>query len=149
MITRRDIIVATFSMLATAALGTFAQSGGKPLMHSTVFKWGDLKTAATKTGERRDIFDSPTTTLDRFECHVTTVNPGEAPHAAHRHPEEELLIIKDGTFEIIQNDRTNRVEAGSVVFEGSNELHGARNVGTNRATYYVLKWFPPGSSRVR
>ena len=69
-----------------------------------------MKVETTKTGERRTVFDAPTPTLERFECHITTLNPGESPHAAHQHPEEELMILKEGTVEEMQNGVTNRVE---------------------------------------
>src|SRR5262245_3265907 len=100
MITRRDLIVACLSITTTATLVALAQSGSKLMMHSSVFSCDRLKVAQPKTGERRDIFDSATATLDRLECHATTINPGESPHAAHRHPEEELLIVKEGVLEI-------------------------------------------------
>ena|ERR1022692_4819998 len=141
MITRRDLLVAAIAIGATAAVA-FAQTAAKPLMRSRVFQWSEMKVEATKTGERRSVFDAPTPTLTEFECHITTLNPGEAPHAPHRHPEEELMILKEGTLEAVQNDTTNRVEAGGIIFCASNELHGLRNIGTNRATYYVLKWRP-------
>jgi mannose-6-phosphate isomerase-like protein (cupin superfamily) len=148
MITRRDVLIVSVSIAVTAALAAaFAQSNAKPVMHSCLFDWNGLKVAQTKTGERRDIFDSATVTLDRFECHATTINPGEAPHPAHKHLEEELLIVKEGMLETVQNAQTNHVGAGGVVFEGSNELHGIRNIGTNSATYYVLKWYPPGLAK--
>jgi len=149
MITRRDLIVAFAAMAVTASVSLLAQSKTKPLMQSCLFKWSSLKSAQTKTGERRDVFDAPTATLDRIECHVTTLNPGEAPHAAHQHPEEELLIVKEGSLEAMQNGRTNVVEAGGVIFEASNEPHGVRNAGTNLASYYVLKWFPPGLNKTK
>ena len=101
-----------------------------------------MKVETTKTGERRNVFDSPTATLERIECHVTTLNPGESPHAAHHHPEEELMFLKEGTVEEMQNGVTNRVEAGGIIFCASNEEHGMRNTGTNRATYFVLKFYP-------
>jgi XRE family transcriptional regulator, regulator of sulfur utilization len=142
MITRRDFTVAAVSILATAAVVAFAQSAAKPLMHSSVFNWSSLKVEPTKTGERRQVFNAPTATLENFECHITTLNPGESPHLAHRHPDEELMIVKEGTLEAVQNDQTNRVEAGGIIFEASNELHGLRNIGTNRATYFVLKFYP-------
>lgn len=118
-------------------------------MHSTVFDWDSLKVEQTKTGERRAVFDAPTATLDRFECHITTLNPGEAPHAPHRHAEEELMLVKEGTLEVLQNDKTSRVDAGGMIFCASNELHGLRNVGKDRATYYVWKWFPPGLAKTK
>jgi uncharacterized cupin superfamily protein len=123
-------------------LVALAQTGTKPLMRSRVISWSELRAEPTAVGERRSVFDAPTATLARFESHITTLNPGEAPHAAHRHPEEELMIVREGTLEVIQNDTTNRVEAGGTIFCAANELHGLRNIGTNRATYHVLKWYP-------
>jgi quercetin dioxygenase-like cupin family protein len=142
MITRRDSIVAGVAIFTTAAVIAFAQSAAKPVMHSSVFNWSSLKAVPTPMGERRVVFDSPTPALAELEMHITTLNPGESPHAPHQHPEEELMIIKEGTMEALQGDKTNIVEAGGIIFEASNELHGLRNVGTNRATYYVLKIVP-------
>ena len=142
MFTRRDFIVAAVSILTTVAVFAFAQSAAKPLMRSTVFNWSGFKVEPTKVGERRAVCDAPTATLDRFESHITTINPGEAPHAPHQHPEEELMILKEGTLEVVQNGQTNRVETGGMIFCASSEMHGMRNIGTNRATYYVVKWFP-------
>ena len=142
MITRRDLLVAAISMSLAVAGITFAESNGKPVMHSCVFNWADLKAKPTKVGESRGVFDAPTPTLAEFECHITTLNPGESPHPPHRHPEEELMVIKEGTLEALQGDKTNIVTAGGIIFEASNELHGLRNIGTNRATYFVFKFTP-------
>ena len=142
MITRRDMVVAAIGMVATAAIVTLAQSVAKPVMHSCTFNWNDFKVELTKIGSRRVCFDANTATLQQLECHVTTLNPGETPHAPHQHPEEELLIVKQGVLESMQNGVTNRVEAGGLIFEASNERHGLRNVGTNQAVYYVIKFYP-------
>jgi quercetin dioxygenase-like cupin family protein len=142
MITRRDLIVATIAVCATVAVVALAQTASKPVMHSSVFNWSDMKAVISAAGERRQVFDSATPTLANLECHITTLNPGEAPHAGHKHPEEEMMLIKEGTLESIQNNQTNRVEAGGIIFEASNEFHGVRNIGTNRATYFVLKFTP-------
>ena len=42
----------------------------------------------------------PTATLDELEIHITTLNKGETPHAPHQHPDEELVIVKEGTVEV-------------------------------------------------
>jgi len=141
-ITRRDLIVSVISISLAVAGMAFAQSGGKPVMHSRVFNWADLKPSPTKMGERRAVFDAPTPTLSNFECHITTLNPGESPHAPHRHADEELMIVKEGTLAALQGDQTNMVAAGGIIFEASNELHGLRNIGTNQATYFVIKYVP-------
>ena len=149
MFTRKIFIVVAASILTTAAAVALAQSGTKPVMHSSVFNFSSLKAESKPSGERRQVFDSPTATLDRLECHISTLNPDEAPHAAHQHPEEEVIILKEGTLEVMQNGHTNRVETGGVIFCAANEPHGWRNVGTNRAVYYVVKWVAPGQSKAK
>ena len=142
MITRRDFIVAVVAIFMTATVISSARFAGKSALRSSVFHWGEMKVEQTAVGERRAVFDAPTTNLTRFECHITTLNPGEMPHGAHRHGHEELMIIKEGTLEAMQDGVTHRVEAGGIILEGSNDLHSLRNVGTNRATYFVLAWYP-------
>jgi quercetin dioxygenase-like cupin family protein len=141
MKTKTFAIVSACIFVAAVAL---AQTAAKPPLHSSVFNWSGMKAEPTKVGERRGVFDAPTATLDRLECHITTLNPGESPHPAHRHPEEELMIVKEGTIEEVLNGVTNRVEVGGIIFCASNELHGMKNIGTNRATYFVFKIYPHG-----
>ncbi|HUI05486.1 MAG TPA: cupin domain-containing protein [Verrucomicrobiae bacterium] len=144
MITRRDVVIAVVAACATLAAVALAQSSGKTVMKSTVFDWNGVKAEPTKVGARRQFFEAPTATLDQLSCHVTTLNPGEMPHAGHQHPAEELIIVKEGMIEAVQNSVTNRVGPGSIVFEASNEYHSLRNVGQTQASYYVIKWFSPG-----
>jgi mannose-6-phosphate isomerase-like protein (cupin superfamily) len=146
MITKRDLLVGTLAAGLMFVGITLAQSK-KSLMTSSVFDWNTIEAKTTKVGARRDFFDAPTATLDMFECHVTTINPGEAPHAPHRHPEEELIIIKEGTIEAMQNGLTKRVGPGSMIFQASNDFHGLRNVGQTPATYHVIKWFTPATPK--
>ena len=142
MIKRRDLLIAAIFIFTVVAGMTFAESVSKPVMHSCVFNWADLKVIMTKMGLRRSVCDAPTPTLANFECHITTLNPGEAPHPPHQHADEELMIVKEGTLAALQGDQTNIVEAGGIIFEASHELHGLRNVGTNTATYFVIKFVP-------
>lgn len=144
MITRRDILVAATAMGLTLSVVAIAQTQ-KTLMKSSVFEWNSVEAKVTKTGSRREFFKQPTATLDQLESHVTTINPGEAAHAPHQHPEEELIVVKEGTVEVTQNGRAQRAGAGSIIFQASNELHGLRNVGPTPASYYVIKWYSPGA----
>ncbi len=106
---------------------------------SRVFDWAKLAYKETKVGGRRDVVDSPTTTLGKFECHVTTVKPGEAPHAAHHHPDEEIVLIKEGALDVTLKGVTTRAGAGSIIFAGSNDEHGWRNAADTTTTYYVMR----------
>jgi uncharacterized cupin superfamily protein len=88
------------------------------------------------------VVDAPTPGLANLEIHITTLNPGQSPHPHHHHVAEELMILREGTLEAMQQGRTNIVQAGGIIFEASNEEHGLRNIGTNPATYYVIKFLP-------
>jgi XRE family transcriptional regulator, regulator of sulfur utilization len=107
---------------------------------STVFDWAAIEVIATKNGERRNFFDTPTQTLKNLECHVTTLNANELSHQAHQHPDEELIIVKEGTVEVLVNGEMKKVGPGSIVFQASNTLHSLKNAGTTRASYYVIRW---------
>jgi quercetin dioxygenase-like cupin family protein len=145
MISRRDVGVGALAAVATIAGIAFAQSTTEKLLLSTAFEWADLKAAKTATGAKREVCRAPTATLDQLQIHVTTVRPGERSHEPHRHWEEELIIVKEGTVESMQNGETQRLGPGSIIFEASNELHGIRNAGDTDASYYVIKFWPPGS----
>jgi quercetin dioxygenase-like cupin family protein len=90
----------------------------------------------------RSLVDTLTRNLARLEIHVTTLAPGKAPHPPHRHAHEEIMIVRSGTLDVLQNDATQRVAAGAVIFEASNELHGLRNPGPDSATYVVIRIDP-------
>jgi len=112
-------------------------------MQSIIYDWNRITPEPTKTGHKRPFFRTPTSTLELLTCHVTTLNPGEAPHEPHRHPEEEMIILKEGTLDALHDGRTQPMSPGSVLLIASNDLHGVRNAGETPATYYVIKWFTP------
>jgi quercetin dioxygenase-like cupin family protein len=139
MITRRDILSATVGIVATLSIVTLAQSEAK-VMRSAAFDWNEIPVKHEEVRTVRQFFQAPTATLDELELHVTTLKSGDTSHAPHRHPNEELVIVKEGTVEALVNGELKRVGPGSVIFNASNELHGIRNVGEGPATYHVINW---------
>jgi quercetin dioxygenase-like cupin family protein len=123
----------------TAAILAIAQSP-KPVMGSAVFDWTAIEVRTNANGSVRKFFESPTATLEMLECHVTTVKPRAASHAPHQHPDEEIIIVKEGDVEALINGEWKSAPAGSVIFFASNILHGVRNVGDTPAVYHVLRW---------
>ena len=112
-------------------------------LQSKVFDWNTLAPTATRTGQRRNVFDAPTGTLDRLHGHITTLNPGENTGPLHRHPQEELVIIREGTIEVNIDGRKRVVGPGSIVYFAVNENENMTNVGSTPATYTVIQWFTP------
>lgn len=127
--------------IAAALFGSFVTlAAQKPLQTSTVFDWDNLGAKPTAIGARRDVMRAPTPTLEELEMHITTLNAGQVSHAPHRHPQEELLIVKEGIVETLQNGKASRLGPGSIIFHSSNDLHNIRNAGTTPATYHVIQW---------
>ena len=139
MLTRKELTLVLFTALTTAALVAFAQPA-KPVMGATAIDWNSIEAKPTKTGFTRKFFEQPTATLEVLECHVTTLNPGETSHPPHKHPEEELIVVKEGTVEVLVNGDWKRVGVGSVIFNACNVEHALRNAGDKPATYHVFMW---------
>ena len=142
MIKRRDLLVALISV--TATIGVLTVRAQTSVMQSSVFDWNSIAVKQTDVGSVRQFFKSPTITLDELECHVTTLNPGLQSHPPHKHPNEELVIIREGNVEVLSNGEWKKAGPGSVIFNASNQLHALKNVGTTPAVYHVLNWKSPG-----
>ncbi|HEV7892005.1 MAG TPA: cupin domain-containing protein [Pyrinomonadaceae bacterium] len=147
MITRRDIFVALSAVVVT--LGAVAAQTQTSVMRSALFDWNAVPAKQTDVGAARQFFRSPTATLDELELHVTTLNPGVSSHPPHKHPNEELVIVKEGTVEALVNGELKKAGPGSVIFNASNELHALKNVGTTPATYHVINWRSPGTQKAQ
>jgi len=142
---RREIVFLASGLAAGIAATVFAQQAASPApLKSAVYSWDSFPVEKTAVGERRQVFDGVPRTLDRLESHVTTLDAGKASHAAHRHPDEELVFVREGVIEATINDVAQLAPAGSVIFYASNDLHGMRNAGDSRASYFVLRWTSPG-----
>jgi XRE family transcriptional regulator, regulator of sulfur utilization len=139
-------VLLPFLLLLAAGLRAAAPTPVAPLA-SGVIHWDKIALAPTPTGARTTVFDAPTPTLDKFHCHVSTLNPGQNTGAPHRHPQEELVILKAGTLEVNINGKIETAETGSLIFYAANELENMRNPGTVPATYYVLQFFTPATPK--
>ena len=118
----------------------FAVAGELPMLEPAVFDRSSIPAKATAVGEVRSFFTMRTATLHQLEVHETTLNPGKSPHPPHKHPNEEMLVIRQGTVEALVKGDWKRVGPGSVIFNASNQLHGIRNVGSEPAIYTVINF---------
>ena len=146
MITRRDLVAAITAAGITLACVSVAQESGS-LLESTAWQWKDLQAKKTDVGERREVVQQPTRTLDELEMHITTLKPHTASHPPHTHPNEEMVILKEGTLQAHVNGKEVVVGPGSVLFFASMQPHAVQNIGDTPATYFVINWATPASKR--
>jgi uncharacterized cupin superfamily protein len=148
MLTKRDALVAVIAM--GLGCGAMALADGRAgMIGSSTYDWNSFKFTKTKVGEVAQVIKAPTATLEELEVHVTKLDPGKSPHDPHKHPNEEMIIIREGTVETLSNGVWTRLGPGSIILNGSNELHGLRNVGTVPAVYHVINWRTAATPAVR
>ena len=84
-------------------------------------------------------FNGPTAQLAALASGFVTLDPGAEPHPPHQHPEEELMIVGEGTGQFILKGTAHHVVPGDSIYVEANVLHGVRNTGTKRMTFYFIK----------
>ncbi len=145
MITRRELAAAAIAATVTLACVSMADEK-RPLLDSTAWKWEDMAVKKTDVGELRSLVREPTRTLDELEMHITTLNPNTTSHPPHTHPNEEIVIVREGTLQAHVNGKEVVVGPGSILFYASMQPHGVKNIGDKPATYFVINWKSPGST---
>ena len=85
-------------------------------------------------------YNGPTEQLSGLCAGMLVLDPGASPHPVHQHPEEEFLIIADGTGEIECGGKTTQVGPGAIMYCDGNVPHGIVNTGKVPMTFYWAKW---------
>jgi len=120
-----------------------------PVVHSSFYDWSSLKVKTTPVGQSRFVADAPSPTINRFECHITTLRPGCQSHPPHHHPQEEMILIKEGTVESFINGKKQIFGPGSLLFLASHDLHNVTNIGNKPTTYFVINFHTSASATIR
>ena len=142
----RPFAAALAAVLAAAPLA----SGQEPIQGSFAITWDEIhQKPAGASGMSRSVLRAPTATLDELEIHVTALPAGKTTHPPHTHPNEEIIVVREGTLEAFQNGKKTRVGPGSLLFMGSNQPHNVTNVGDTTAVYHVINWASPGTLKSR
>ena len=134
MAKRRDVI-------RLAALGAFmgAAARGTGLPNGTL----DMsRTQLTKEpfGDLRIYFNGPTDQIKSMTAGSLLLKAGMTPHAPHTHPEEEFMVITEGTGEITVDGKLTKVGPGTMMYCAAGKLHGIVNTGKTPLLFYFFKW---------
>jgi quercetin dioxygenase-like cupin family protein len=139
--TRRDFAT------VLAALGALANRAGaqtptaEPLLNTQkVYRYSELPVKTNAAGgESRAVLEGKLPTGELIEVHETVVQPGQMPHPPHYHQHSELILIREGSVEFLNNGKTEPPAGpGDLFFAASLVVHGLKNVGTTPARYFVV-----------
>lgn len=125
--------------LPAAADGANDRKDEKVLSRSETFSYDQLPvTNLPNGGTMRRVISGTLATGEFIEVHETLLPAGQMPHPPHRHRNSELLFIREGKLEYLNDGKPEPVGAGGVVFTASNVLHGLKNIGDTPANYFVI-----------
>ncbi|HLO81978.1 MAG TPA: cupin domain-containing protein [Chitinophagaceae bacterium] len=113
---------------------------GKEGGASFVMNWNDMVFKPHDKGGVRQLFDRKTVMFNRFDVHVTTLNPGFKSHEPHTHQNEEIILMLDGNAEMTVNTGMVRCNTGDAVYVASMVPHNLVNSGKTAATYFAIQW---------
>ncbi len=91
-------------------------------------------------GDVRMYFEGPTDLLSLMVAGSLRLNPGMSPHPPHQHPEEEFMLVTEGTGTIMVSEQVTQVGPGSMMYCAGNHWHGIENTGSVPMVFYFYKW---------
>src|SRR5690348_18515248 len=109
-----------------------------PVMKTQAFLYNEIPDTINGKNKSKRMFTAKTHTGFKMESHMSDIAPGEVNHPPHQHLREEMMLVRIGTMELTIAGKPYRLGPGDVGVIGSNELHNAKNVGTTRATYFIV-----------
>ncbi len=71
---------------------------------------------------------------------VATVKPGEAVHRAHRHAEEEYLVVAEGSGTWSLDGKEFPAKRGDVLYTEPWVYHGLTNTGDKPLVFLVVRF---------
>jgi mannose-6-phosphate isomerase-like protein (cupin superfamily) len=135
MPSRRDVLKLS---AGANALALFAGTAGT--LPNAVVGERNAKLTREAFGDLRIYFDGPTGELKSMTAGSLRLRPGMSPHPPHEHPEDEFMVVTEGTGEISVEGKVTRVAPGSMMYCAGGKLHGVVNTGKTPFLFYFYKW---------
>ena len=129
---RRDLSL-LFPALAAAATAAPGSA-----LASRTYRFEDLPVRMSGPARQRQVINGETHSGFVIDMHETELPAGSPSHPPHRHANDELLMIREGTVEVTISGKATVLGPGSVAYFASNDEHGLRNVGATPAQYFAL-----------
>ncbi len=122
-----------------AAMSSLLEAAGAKLPDAVITA-DAAKLTHESFGDTRVYCDGPTDQLKSMTAGSIRLNAGQEPHPPHQHPEEEIMLVTEGSGEIVVEGKTTHVSPGAMMYSAANKTHGIRNTGKTPLTFYYYKW---------
>lgn len=135
----RRLAVGTAAVAVGSPVAMMAAAAGAKLPDAVMTE-GNSKLVKEPFGDLRIYFDGPTDQLKAMTAGSLRLKAGMSPHPPHQHPEEEFMVLTEGSGEISIEGRITKVAAGGMMYCAGGKLHGIVNTGKTPLMFYFYKW---------
>jgi mannose-6-phosphate isomerase-like protein (cupin superfamily) len=111
-----------------------------PKLFDVVLDPATAKVVPEPSGDHLVYFDGPTNELSLMVAGSLRLKPGMSPHPPHKHPEEEFMLVAEGTGEIQVGEKVTKVGPGSMMYCDGGTMHAIVNTGSEPLLFYYYKW---------
>ena len=85
-------------------------------------------------------WEGSTDQIESMTAGSLRLKAGMSPHAPHTHPEEEFMVIAEGTGDITVEGKVTKVGPGTMMYCAAGKSHGILNTGKTPLLFYFYKW---------
>src|SRR5712692_4778123 len=133
MAKRRDVL----KLAGFPALFAFGASAEK--LPNATMSASKAKLTREANGDVRIYFQGATDQVQSMTAGSVLMKPGMV-HPPHQHPEEEFMVVTEGTGEISLDGKVDKVSSGAMMYCAAGRMHGIANTGNTQLTFYFYKW---------
>jgi mannose-6-phosphate isomerase-like protein (cupin superfamily) len=131
-------------LLTSLPLVTPATAEDAAPPESRIVRWDDAKSHTADWGEMRRYFGGETVATKDALVAVATVLPGKSVHEAHRHAQEEYLVVVEGTGTWWLNGKKQPAKRGDIMYAAPWDYHGLTNTGDSPLIFLVVRYNSKG-----
>jgi XRE family transcriptional regulator, regulator of sulfur utilization len=136
--------------MKTAALALFALAASvvcpaqvpapNPLVSARVFRYDEMTPRTAPNGAvSRGVFNGTLATGESVGVHESMQPAGTVPNPPHRIQHSEIIVVEQGTLAFLHDGKTERANAGSIIYVAYGTLHTVSNIGDGPAKYVVIQ----------
>jgi mannose-6-phosphate isomerase-like protein (cupin superfamily) len=111
----------------------------RPVLTSSVRSWQDAAIHKGAWGQMRIFFRGESVGTENVLAATAVVEPGKAVHRAHRHAEEEYLVVQEGEGKWFLNGKHIPARKGDILYVEPWVYHGLTNTGDKPLVFTVIR----------
>jgi mannose-6-phosphate isomerase-like protein (cupin superfamily) len=132
------------SLVLLAALLPLAPADAGEPLKSKIVGFEEARVTRADWGEMRRYFTGETFGTKDVLTAVAIVEPGKSVHKAHRHAQEEYLIVGEGSGTWSLDGKESPAQRGDVLYAAPWVYHGLKNTGDKPLIFVVVRYNAKG-----